>query len=432
MKKMCIVVTITAAALMLGIGTASAQKDWKAWQHRLPIRLVHRAPGTADLVPVDVTFSLFADLCPNPEKDIRLVLKTPGGEKEIPFQLSRLSKWTKNTDGEKSKPTQNGMITFFDEAKGSGAAEYFLLYGNPSAQAPVYETDLKVSGSEPAWTVENGKMTVALHKSGQISSVTLKDNPGVPIAPNTEILHWNPGVCIPTIHWAHAFDWDPPETCEIQQGPLFVEIIRSGVFPTIPDVHLSITYRIFAGRTYVESGTVLRVTDDIGVVSLRNNELVFDEGFFTHIGWDKNNAAVVKPLAGYKPINRHGDILRLPDTVPYVTLFNPATGIGAATVHANLSKIGPNGDPPVLFDNATYISNGHLQYWFRSLVYFHVDWSRQQLITVPEGSTYSERNLYLFYRPGSGGSIDEVVRLSKAVRSTPAIEIGEYLLPPAE
>jgi len=408
------------------------QGKWDNWKYRLPIKLTHRSGKTSGIVPVDVTFSMFAEQCPNPEREIRLIIKTPNGEKEIPFQLSMLSRWTKDTDGSKSRATLNGTITFFDDAQGDSDAEYFLLYGNPKAAAPSYPSDLKVSGDGPSWTVENSRITVKLHTSGQIASVTLKAKPEVPITPQTGIMHWNPGVYIPTRYWAHSFAWDPPEVCEVEKGPLFVEIRRSGIFPDIPEIHLSVIYRIFTGRTYVESGTVMKVQDDIGVVALRNDELVFDSGFFTHAAWSKNNMTIKKQLKDYEPVNRHGDILRIPDTTSFVTLFNPSRGIGAASIRAAYSNIGPAGKTPVLFDNATYITNGKLQYWFRPLVYFHVEWSRQQLITVPKGSVYTERNLYLFYETGTRDSIEDVISLSQAVKSPAGIHIGEYLLPPEE
>lgn len=423
---------VSAFLLIAGYtDSALAQGKWAAWKHRMPVRLTHRPASDAALVPVDVTFSLFADECAAPEREIRLILEDGGEGREIPFQLSRLSRWTKHTDGSRSKPTLNGMITFFDEAPGNRDAVYYILYGNPSAAAPNYRTDLKVSGAGPAWTVENDKQTVKLHSSGQIASVVLKSNPANPIV-HTErgVVHWNPGVFVPTIFWAHAWDWDPPETCEIEQGPIFVEIRRSGVFPTIPDVHLSVTYRFFSGRSYVESGTVLRIVDDIGVVALRNDQLVFDEGLFSHIAWEDEGSTMVKRLADYPPINKHGDVLRLSATAPFVTLFDPAKGIGAASVRLHMTATGPMGDPPVLFDNATYVSNGHLQYWFRPLVYFHVDWSRQQLITIPKGSVYSERNLYVFYSHEKETVPGEVVSLTRAAGAKPRIEIGEYRLPP--
>ncbi|MBN1290836.1 MAG: hypothetical protein JXB48_03275 [Candidatus Latescibacteria bacterium] len=438
-----LILYIAYTAAILNFKILQAQQSWQDWLYRMPITLTNRSGDNSDAVPVDVTFSLYADQCRSPEKEIRLVLKTSNGEKEVPFQLSDLSIWTKDT-GERSSPTLNGMITFFDEAPGNGDAEYALLYGNPNVSAPVYPTDLKVSGTKPSWTIENSKIALKLHgrnpaygastnkDSGQISSVIIKAKPNAPIAPGTGVIHWNPGIFVPARGWMHSFAWDPPEQCDIETGPLYVNVTRSGIFPDIPEVHLSINYRIFTGRNYVESGTVMRVNDNIGVVALRNNQLVFDAGTFTHIAWGRSESHEFKNLDVYKQVNTHGDILRLRDDLDYITFVNPSKGIGTASVKIDYSNVGPGGAPPTLFDNATYVSNGghDLMYFFRPLVYFHIDWDRKQLVTVPKGSVYSERNLYVFYESQEAQPIQAVLELNKAVQTQPVIKIGPYGFPP--
>lgn len=436
---------LTFILLFCTVSVSFGQTDWDAWQHRMPITLKGRTSVGTGILPVDVTFSLFADQCRRPERELRLVLKTPGGCREIPFQLSGVTTWTKDTGGDGSRPTVSGMITFFDEAPGLADAEYFLLYGNNNAEAPSYEPGLTVSGTNPSWTVENGRMTVQFHgkksgadeysnhDSGQIAAVTLKDNPGAPLAPQTGVMHWNPGVYVPSRGWMHSFQWDPPKESVIEEGPLFVEIRRSGIFPGIPEIELSVTYRIFADRTFIESGTVMEVKDDIGVVALRNNQLVFDSGTFSHVAWKDKGTTVYKKMSGYQPVNSHGDILRLSDDLDFIAFLDPAKNIGAASVNLAYTNTGPSGRPPVLFDNATYVTNGghSLQYFFRPLVYFHIGWDRKQLITVPKGSIYSERNLYCFFSPDIREPLRDLAIIDAAARSQPEITIGEYILPPS-
>jgi len=108
------------------------------------------------------------------------------------------------------------------------------------------------------------------------------------------------------------------------------------------------------------------------------------------------------------------------------------TRIGAGSIHMDFANVGPDGTPPVLFDNATYVSHGYhgLQYWFRPLVYFHVGWDRKQLITVPEKSIYAERNLYCFFGVDNGRP-DAIVKLADAVQARPSVQIGPYPLPPS-
>ncbi len=447
LKKSALLGVLFVGGMLCLAGSLAAESgvpaaDWSAWKYRMPVRLGNRSGETARLAPVDVTFSFFADQCADPAKEIRLLLVADGVEKEVPFQLSNLSRWTKDIDGQKSLPTVNGMITFFDEAPGDGDAEYVILYGHPGAAAPSYATDLRVSGAKPGWIIESGEMIVELrgkqtglpastnHDSGQLAKVTLKKRPDFPISNENGVIHWEPGIFVPTRGWIHAFAWDPPEICEIEQGPLFVKVTRKGTFPGIPEAHLSITYRIFKGKSFVEAGARVEMLNDLGVASLRTDELIFAKDFFSHVGWERDGVTMVRPLADYQPVNAHGDILRLADDAPFVALFSPSKGLGAASVRSDFAAVGPDGSTPTLFDNATYISNAGLQYWSRPLVYFHVGWDRKQLITIPKGSIYADRNLYSFFVPGGDEPLKQVRALSRAVRNKPSIVIGPYVVPP--
>ena len=444
----------------------SAQQDpWQAWKHRLPIVLTERDAATAGRLPVDVTFSMFAADIGDPAKEIRLVLKTPAGEKEVPFQLSRVAAWEGDTDGVKSRPTVSGMITFFDAAEGSGPAEYALLYGNPAAQAPVYATDLRVSGESPAWVIENAKMTVRLHgrnpnngdvakavrpitaggwkvqpahntnfDSGQIARVDLKSRPSWPLAPYSGVMHWEPGIFIPTRGWLHVFEWDPPPVCEIEKGPLFVEIRRSGAFPKVPEVKASVVYRIFTNRAYIESGTRIDVLETVGVVSIRNNDMVFDNLTFSHMAFPLDGQPVIRDLNDYPRVSVNGDVLRLDDDIPYFALLNPAEKIGVGTVKDMYANVGPDGTPPTLFDNSFYLSNNGregLMFFFRPLVYYNIGFDRKQLIRVPKGTVYAERNLFLFFEANDAQPLKDVLALNAAANTKPRISVGAIQWPPS-
>jgi hypothetical protein len=455
------------AVILVGFaGSSFAQQNpWQAWKHRLPIVLTERDAATAGRLPVDVTFSMFAADIGDPAKEIRLVLKTPAGEKEVPFQLSRVTVWEGDADGVKSLPTVSGTITFFDAAQGSGPAEYALLYGNPAAQAPVYATDLRVSGESPAWVIENSKMTVRLHgrnpnngditkavrpitaggwkvqpahntnfDSGQIARVDLKSRPGWPLAPYSGVMHWEPGIFIPARGWLHVFEWDPPPVCEIVTGPLFVEIRRSGTFPKVPEAKASVVYRIFTGRDYVESGTRIDVLEAVGVVSIRNNDMVFDNLTFTHMAFPHEGQPVIRDLKDYPRVSVNGDVLRLDDDIPYFALLNPAEKIGVGTIKEMYANVGPDGIPPVLFDNSFYLSNNGregLMFFFRPLVYFNIGFDRKQLIQVPKGTVYAERNLFLFFEANEGQPLKEVLALNAAAGAKPRVSVGAIQWPPS-
>ncbi len=173
-----------------------------------------------------------------------------------------------------------------------------------------------------------------------------------------------------------------------RQGPLFVEIRRSGTFPKVPEVKASVVYRIFAGRDYVESGTRIDVLESVGVVSIRNNDMVFDNLTFTHMAFPHEGQPVIRDLKDYPRVSANGDVLRLDDEIPYFALLNPAEKIGVGTIKDMYANVGPDGIPPVLFDNSFYLSNNGregLMFFFRPLVYFNIGFDRKQLIHGPQG-----------------------------------------------
>ncbi|MBN2212410.1 MAG: hypothetical protein JW709_13510 [Sedimentisphaerales bacterium] len=428
---------------------AERQADFSAWPNRMPIKLVYANDAVAGMLPVDVTFSLKADtVAADPRQDLRLVYESDGKMMEVPFQLSRLTTWTKDTDGDKSVVCVNGMITFFDISATKPAGMYYILSGNEKATAQQYETDLKVTGEGPAWRIENDLIYVELREadevkadvmgyhygaSGQLAQVTVKAHPDVILTNANRALHWNPGIFVPTRGWMHAYAWNPPDKYEIEQGPLYVEVRRSGQFPNIPEARLAITYRFFTHRDFVWVGTRVDVIEDLGVVALRNDQLVFDRPTFTHVAWCDGGRVHDKALADCPPVNDHGDILRFGPEIPYLALYNPTTGVGAATVRMDIANIGPEAGVVTQFDNATYLSAGHGKetfiYWFRPQNYFRVGWDRKQLITVPAGTTYAERNLYVFYDTTTEGNIGHVKDLTRAVRHQPDIQYGEPPFP---
>ncbi len=440
-----------------GSTTAAEVRDWSAWKHRLPIKLVGLTEAAAQALPIDVTFTLKAAECPNPERDIRLIYRgADGRDREVPFQLSRLSVWDKGLDPKVGEPTLNGMITFFDVSGGNASGTYTLLYGNTAARAPGYPTDLAVSGEWPAWVVGNSRIEVRFRKgdpikpgilhdvfgdSGQISAVALKSKPKVPISNKDRTLHWNPGVFIPERGWSNAHAWDPPQVHELEKGPVFVEVRRSGPLPLVPEVELAITYRIFAGRDYVWYGATLRAKEDVGIVSLRTTELVFDEGFFSRLAWEAEGRTHDRPLDAFSAANKHGDILRLPADVPFLAAYDPVKGVGAATINLSYTVVDPLGGVPARYDHAFFavkgvapVGSGGLFFWFRSFFNFAPEWDRRQRFILPAGWTCSEQSLFHFFEAGGPEPVKAVEALSRAVRDLPKldIQVGPYPFAPSE
>jgi hypothetical protein len=457
-------VVVFVSALNLGLGAAppaaaagsGTRPDWSAWKHRLQVRLAGLTATVSRLLPIDVMFTVKAAECPDPAQEIRLLYRSPDGrELEVPFQLSRLRVWDKGLDPKFADPTLNGRLTFFDVSGGDPKGMYFILYGNPSAAKPPFPTDLAVTGERPAWTIANSRIKVELRKgdpvkpailhdvfgdSGQISAVTLKSKPDVPLTNKDRTLHWNPGILVPERGWSNAHAWDPPREVEIEAGPVFVEIRRRGPLPLIPEVELAVTYRVFAGRDYIWYGATLRVHDDLGIVSLRTNELVFDQGFFTRLGWAGAGGVADKPLGEFVQANKHGDILRLPAGVPFLAVYDPAKKVGLASVNVDYEVTDPWGGPPDVYDHAFFVVNGTapigsggLLFWFRSFYNFAPEWNRRERLILPAGTVISEQSLYHFFEPAAGAPLATVVELDRAVRDLAQldIQVGPHPFGPA-
>jgi hypothetical protein len=439
-----------AASFVLGIPLRSegiAQgNDWGRWKYRLPIRLVGLTEAVSKLLPIDVMFTLKAAECPNPEKEIRLIYRSSDGrEQEVTFQLSRLRVWNKGLDPKVGEPTINGMITFFDVSGGQAGGNYFILYGNSKAEVLAYPTDLVISGKGPAWTIENSRLKVELRKGdpvkpeilhdvfgdcGQIAAVTLKAKPDAPITNKDHTLHWNPGILIPERGWSNAHAWDPPEEYEVETGPIFVEVKRRGAFPYVSEVELAITYRFFAGRDYIWYGAVVRAKEDVGIASLRTDELVFDEGFFTRLAWEDEGKIHDEALSGFKAVNKHGDILRLRPDAPFLAVYDPAKGLGTATINLNYAEIDPQGGIPDKYDQAFFvvkgegpIGSGGLLFWFRSFFNFAPEWDRRQRFILTAGYVCAEQSLFHFFEAGGPAPLKDVVALNRAARDLSKLDI---------
>ncbi len=443
-------IRMTCLLLLSGAALAPQAADWSVWQERLPINLARVDAETIGLLPLDVTFSLKAEQMsdPNrPERELRLIHEADGQVREIPFQLSRAALWNKDTDTTLSVPTFSAMMTFFPPA-GEQDGNYFILAKNPQAEPPTYETDLKVSGEGPHWTIENSLLRIELREadavksdnphdafgdSGQIATIHVKSRPEAPISNRHRSVHWEPGIFIPQRGWLHVYAWDPPEEFELESGPIFIEVRRRGPLPGIPEVDVAVTYRLFAERDFVEVGSRMDVLEDLGTVSLRNNNCVFDDHLFSRMAWEQQGEVFDHAIDDYRPVNRHGDLVRLEPDTPWFALYNPETGVGASTVMIDESNVGPMAGPPTLFDHAFYFTKGHgLVYWFRPQIYYLIDWDRQQLMRVPKGSIYAERNLYRYFDVERGGAIEGTRQLARAARNTPDIKVGPYIFAPPQ
>lgn len=437
--------------LVFSISARAQADEWSAWKNQMPIKLARVDRATIGVLPVDATVSLKASEMSdpkNPLRELRLVYTSPKQTSEVPFQVSRTSVW--NQDTSPSVRTFNCQVTFFP-VNGDQGGTYTLLYNNKAAKPATYATDLKTTGRGPHWTIENSLIKVQLRAgdkvrsknihdrfgdSGQIGTVLVKSRPDHLITNPHQSIHWDPEVFVPKRGWVHAYAWDPPAKFEIEQGPIFVEVRRRGPLPLVEkETDLAITYRFFKERGFVQVGTRLDILKDLGVVALRNNCCVFSADRFTHMAWEQFGETHDEALTNYMPINKHGDVLRLEANTPWFALYHNDAKVGTATVYVSEDNVGPWGGPPTHFDHALYFTrnvNEKLLYWFRSQVYFLINWDRKQLITVPKTSIYAEQNYYYFYDTEKDNGLEGVRKLSRAALNPPDVKVGPHAFPPPQ
>lgn len=408
----------------------------------IPLELIY---PTADcprgLLPVAATVFFEEEAPTNPvETGWILEYQTTGGRWE-PWP-SQLEKWRKTGGTGEQKPAWTGQLSFFPPETAATRFSLRLRQAAPGETLPVFPSmrgEFRLRKDTARWTVENDAIRFHLDGnatagSGQLAAVTLLTQEGTQKIETQSgpVIHRNPDINVLGRPWAHAFKWNPPEKTTLHEGPLVIEIVRSGPFPGVPEASLRIRYRFFAGRSFMEGSTEVELLKDLSLIALRNDQFIFAPGTFSHFAWRGDEGVQSALFADYKPINDHGDILKLRPETPWILFWNGDTSVSAGTVRLNQFNTGPGFSTPVAFEQATYIMNfdGVRQSWMRPQMYLNVSWSRQAGIHLPAGSRFSEANLYCF-SAGTRAPEDSLIeRLYLESRCPPLVEVGGGLFPP--
>ncbi|MBI3922203.1 MAG: metal-sulfur cluster assembly factor [Armatimonadetes bacterium] len=188
-----------------------------------------------------------------------------------------------------------------------GKSTYLLFSGNPKAELPDYETDLKVSGEGFGVDVSNHHYTAHLSRQmGQLERLTYRRAHGLELFAGGEG-HGEP----PDIDWAHDYlasnefqkfrvtNWATCPNYEVVKGPLCVKVKRWG-FPHSPvhplftpsRMHITVTYTFYAGASYFMKEGRMEVLQDFDINYLRDDEWVFSGYSFTDTVWVDRQGAL--------------------------------------------------------------------------------------------------------------------------------------------
>lgn len=319
------------------------------------------------------------------------------GPAGIPYQV--LEKRASGTAGGPSPLAMTYKLVF---PLNASAGEKKLLLVTRGEPASTGSGGLTLTGEKLGRTIQSRRLVLQFHpQSGQILTLDfLKEK--VKLWNKEGPVHWNPDVFIPGVAWDHSFDWDPPQDFEEKLGELVYVNSRSGPLPHVKDVRLDVRYTVEADSPYFFVETRLSVENDLGVIALRNDEMVlYKELFDTLIYRDKDGRIVTLPLRE-KPEAPFGLAHVAAPDIPWAGLLNMKEGYGFFTVRIEASEANLGAAGSFLHKAGTYFyapSDGSYVYWVRPLLYTWGDYRTNGLLTfLPKGSTFYEKNAYVLLR----------------------------------
>jgi hypothetical protein len=322
------------------------------------------------------------------------------GAREIPYQLldKRVSPGPPNASS--SNPPTLTCKLAFPLSSAPNEKKIIVLLRGPAA-TPVPQ-GLSLSGEGLGKTLRSPNLVLQFHpQSGQILTIEFPKEK-VRLWNKAGVIHWNPDVFIPGIAWDHSFDWNPPPSFEEKTGGLLYLNSRQGPMPRIKDVTLEVRYAVDAGHPYFISETLLSVVKDMGVIAVRNDEMVlYKELFDTLMYRDQYGGVVTLPLRE-RPEAPFGLVHIAPPDIPWVGLVNTKEGYGffSLRLEAAASNLDPAGD--FHHKAGTYFyapSDGDYVYWVRPFLYTWGDYATNSLLTfLPKGSFFYEKNAYVLVR----------------------------------
>lgn len=288
----------------------------------------------------------------------------------------------------------------------------FVLKGSqPAAAAPA---PLVLTGEGLGKTLRTGRLAVDFHpQSGQINTLEFTTE-AVKLHNKVGVIHWNPDVFVPGLGWDHSFDWNPPQAFEERVGSFIYANARRGPMPHVADVDLEVRYEMRAGLPYFFSETMLTARNDLGVIAVRNDEMVLSKELFDGLAYRDPDGSLVRLPLAEKPEKPYGLVHSAPPDLPWVGLINAKEGYGFFSVRlaAAASALGAGGDFHHRASTAFYApSDGGYVYWVRPYLYTWADYATASHFTaLPKGSFFYEKNAYVLLKlgPQTARELDEL------------------------
>ena len=149
-------------------------KTWaKGWKYYKVVSLEEKIGTLRKAEPVEVLLSFQASQTASLTREIRVAEIKDGVLTEVISQVfSELRRGSEKIC----------KLLFLADNQGKEKRQYIIFYGNPDAELPNYQTDLKVSGEGYGLDIENEYFTAILSKqTGQLARMILKREHGLEI-----------------------------------------------------------------------------------------------------------------------------------------------------------------------------------------------------------------------------------------------------------
>ncbi len=400
---------------------------WSAdWPHSASLVVTETAGLLREQEPVHAMVGVFADDITKPENEVRVVTYDPTHPKAdkngwvvAPSQITNVTVWRDeqllNSDerdpetGEhvhRYDATTTVELVFLADVAAYETKVYYLAYGNPAAEKPALETDLKATkGEGMSETVENANFSYFLSKnSGSVETITLRGE-GEPVVLEHKLetngaVHWNPDMYSPPTPWVHISDLETPVFDQIS-GPLMHRTRRYAPLPHMDYVNASVSYEFYAGKPYVIMSSFMEVNKDTFVQALRNGEIVFNHAVLNEFVWE-DPLGKVESLAIGSSRKHPIHALEIPADTPWMAFISRDKKVGFANIALTYDNGNRFGQPPSEAQPYFYVQNGPWIYWARPNVYPFGGTNFTRMMPIRAGSFYHEKNAWGAFRFASG------------------------------
>jgi hypothetical protein len=278
----------------------------------------------------------------------------------------------------------------------------------------------EITGEGVGKTVKNTRISLEFDsKSGQVNIIEfLKE--GIRLYNEAGVIHWNPDCFIPGISWDHSFNWNPPPSFEENIGKYLYINSRKGPMQQINDVFLEVKYTLEADSPYFISETMMRVDQNLGVIAMRNDEMVLCKELFDSLAYRNKKGELTQMPLKEKPGCPDGLVHIAPDDLDWVGLLNTKQKFGFFSLRIGYTNSSLDTSGNWLHRPGTYFyapADGKYVYWVRPLLYTWSDYTTRNLLTyLPQGSSFYEKNAYVLL-PLSQGFPEKLAALLKKLKN---------------